>query len=112
MPTSDTLVHAGDIAWEDLGDGIRRKILCHEDKLLMARVEFQKGAVGTPHAHPHVQGAYVESGRFEVTIDGRTEVLEAGDCFRVPSGVTHGAVALEAGVLIDVFTPTREDFFA
>lgn len=111
MPASDTVVHDRNLDWEDLGGGVKRKILCHEDRMLMARVAFVAGAVGTPHAHPHVQIAYVESGRFEVTIDGETRVLSAGDCFRIPSGVTHGAVALEAGVLIDVFTPTREDFF-
>jgi quercetin dioxygenase-like cupin family protein len=38
-------------------------------------------------------------------------VLKAGDVFHVPSNVIHGAVCLEKGVLVDVFSPMREDFF-
>ena len=49
---------------------------------------------------------------FEVTIDGRTDILSAGDSFIVPSNAVHGVKALEAGRLIDSFTPHRADFLA
>jgi len=52
----------------------------------------------------------VESGVFEITIADETKRLYAGDSFLVPSNALHGAVALEAGVLVDVFTPMRDDF--
>jgi len=99
-------------AKEDLGDGIHRKILAYGPDLMIARVWFAKGAVGSTHAHPHSQASYVESGRFEVLIDGRKQVLAAGDAFYVAPHLDHGAVCLEDGVLIDTFSPMRDDFLA
>ncbi|EIM28107.1 cupin domain-containing protein [Microvirga lotononidis] len=100
----------GEIDWEPAGEGIRRKILTYNAEVMMVRVEFQAGAVGTPHSHPHIQCSLVEAGTFDVTIAGRTERLKQGDSFLVPPHAVHGAVAVEAGVLLDVFTPMREDF--
>jgi quercetin dioxygenase-like cupin family protein len=62
------------------------------------------------HSHPHIQVSYIVEGRFEVTIGEVTQVVEAGGSFIVPTGVEHGVVALEAGRLVDVFTPHRADF--
>ncbi len=95
---------------EDLGGGIYRTLLGYDDKILMAKVWFDEGAVGAVHAHHHSQVSYVISGKFEVEVDGRKEVLGAGGCFFIPSMKMHGAVCLEPGVLLDVFSPAREDF--
>jgi quercetin dioxygenase-like cupin family protein len=77
---------------------------------MVVEFAFEKGAVGVLHSHQHVQASYVAEGRFEVTIDGRTETLEEGDSFIVPSNLVHGVKALEAGRLVDSFTPHRADF--
>lgn len=98
--------------WTDLGGGNRRRILLHTDELMMVEFAFEEGGVGAPHSHPHVQASYVAQGRFEVTVGDRTDVLSAGDSFIVPSNVVHGVVALEAGRLVDSFTPHRADFLA
>ncbi|CAD7032413.1 cupin domain-containing protein [Pseudorhizobium halotolerans] len=98
--------------WTDLGGGNRRRILLHTDELMMVEFAFDEGGVGAPHSHPHVQASYVAEGRFEVTVGDRTDVLSAGDSFIVPSNVVHGVVALEAGRLVDSFTPHRADFLA
>ena len=99
-------------AWETVAGGVRRQVLGHGTDLMIVRVEFQSDAVGALHHHPHRQATYVAAGRFEVTVgNDRTELL-AGDCFYAPSDVPHGVRALEDGVLIDVFTPIREDFLA
>jgi quercetin dioxygenase-like cupin family protein len=96
--------------WEDLGGGVSRQILGHDDQLMMVRVRFEPGSVGAMHHHPHRQATYVASGSFRVEMDGRVRVLQAGDAFFAAPDVPHGVVALEAGVLVDVFTPAREDF--
>jgi unsaturated pyranuronate lyase len=96
--------------WEAAGPGVRRKVLCYDGGVMMVRVTFEAGAVGPPHSHPHVQCSLVESGVFDITIAGRKERLRAGDSFLVPSGALHDALAVEAGTLVDVFTPMREDF--
>ena len=95
---------------EDLGNGMHRKLLGYDKNLMLAKVWFDKGAVGEVHAHPHTQVAYVVEGKFEVTVAGETQILGKGGCFFVPSGADHGAVCLEEGILLDIFSPAREDF--
>ncbi len=98
------------LPWEDLGAGVKRKIMAHDGQLMLVKVMFEKGAVGALHHHPHVQLSYVASGAFEMTIDGHTELLYAGDVYYVPPNLVHGALCKEPGVLIDIFHPEREDF--
>lgn len=96
--------------WTATPDGNRRRILLHTDELMMVEFAFEKGGVGAMHSHPHVQSSYVAEGRFEVTIDGKSEIIEQGGGYIVPPGLVHGVKALEAGRLIDNFTPHRADF--
>jgi len=107
---SDVFLHDRDAAWTDLGGGVRRKVLAHDASVMLVRVVFEKGAVGPPHHHPHIQCTLVASGRFEVTIGERRDVLGAGDSFIVPADAVHSVAALEAGELVDTFTPMRADF--
>ena len=90
--------------------GMTRQVLGFDPTLMVARVTFEEGAIGETHDHPHAQVTYVESGRFEVTIGEETRTLGGGDSFYVPPNVSHGAVCTEPGVLLDVFSPAREDF--
>lgn len=107
---SPPFVVAKDTPKEDLGGGISRQILGYGPEIMIVRVWFEKGAVGAVHAHPHSQSTYVESGSFEVSIDGAKQVLNAGDSSYMAPHLDHGSVCLEAGVLIDTFSPMREDF--
>ncbi len=99
-----------DLAWETAGEGIERKIMGYQPHLMLVKVHFKKGAIGYKHTHVHEQVSYVLSGVFEVEIDGKKEILKAGDAFVVPAQVEHGALCLEEGLLIDTFSPMREDF--
>ncbi len=98
--------------WETVGAGVRRKIMSYDEKLMIVKVEFQQGGIGTLHKHPHSQITHVESGVFEVQIGDEKKVLKGGDAYYPPPNVMHGAVCLESGVLIDAFSPYREDFVA
>ena len=99
-----------DTALLDLGGGTTRRILAYNDQLMTVEVGFEKGAVGAPHTHPHVQCSYVLSGRFRYTVEGESVEMAPGDSIVVPGGLVHGTECLEQGVLLDVFTPTRQDF--
>ena len=112
MTDSAIFVQPTDADWITVGPGVRRRMLCHDGRLMMVEVAFDKGAVGALHSHPHIQVSLVASGTFELTIGDEKQVLKAGDSYRVPADVVHGCVALEEGVLIDAFTPQREDFLA
>ena len=73
-------------------------------------VKFEQGAVGSAHSHYHTQASFVASGKFEVTVGGEKKILSAGDGFYVAPDTTHGVVCLEAGVLVDTFSPMRATF--
>lgn len=108
--TSKVFIENADIQWQQMDKGVRRKIMSYDDRLMLVKVAFEKDGVGTLHQHPHTQITHVESGVFEVEIAGEKKILKGGDAFYIPPNVIHGAVCLEAGVLIDVFSPMREDF--
>lgn len=107
---SERFVLSGQVEKEDVGGGIVRQIMGYNDSLMLCRVNFELGSIGYTHAHPHAQLAYVESGAFEFTIGDETTLLKKGDCAYVPPGIEHGAVCREGGVLLDIFSPVREDF--
>ena len=95
--------------WEDAEPGVRRRILQAQGALMLMEVRFAADAAGYEHNHVHEQISHCVAGRFEYSLDGRTHLLAAGDSIYVPSNARHGAKALEAGTLLDVFTPVRED---
>ncbi len=98
--------------WTELGDGIRRKIVGHTSELMSVLVQFDEGAIGTPHSHDsHDQIAYVVSGSFLAEVDGVWRTLKVGDAFIAPRLHRHGVKALEAGsTLLDQFSPARQDY--
>ncbi|MEO8563455.1 MAG: cupin domain-containing protein [bacterium] len=106
----ETFVQSAERPWQSAEPGVRRQVLGHGPDLMMVRVDFESGAVGALHHHPHRQAAYVAAGRFEVTVDGVRSELGVGDCFFIAANQVHGVLAREAGTLIDAFTPAREDF--
>lgn len=91
--------------------GITRQVLADDPALMLVAVHFaHAGAEGVPHAHPHVQTTYVQSGRFRFRLGAETFELGPGDSLLVPSGVEHGCLCLEPGSLLDAFAPHRADF--
>jgi Uncharacterized conserved protein, contains double-stranded beta-helix domain len=110
MIISKPFLLENELPWEPLNEGVSRQILGYNVELMMVKVSFESGAVGALHSHPHSQSSYVASGKFEVEIDGVKRILEAGDGFMVAQDLVHGVKCLEAGVLLDAFSPLREDF--
>lgn len=96
--------------WEQASPGITRQIFGYDDKVMLVKAKFEQDAVGAMHQHHHSQVTYVESGAFEMTIGDDVKLLKTGDGFYVPPNTLHGCVCKEPGILIDVFSPHREDF--
>ena len=103
-------VKNNDVALTELPGGISRKVLAYDESLMSVEVRFEKGAVGAMHTHPHTQISYVLEGKFEATINGVTTVISKGDTYITEPDAPHGVVCLEAGALLDIFTPMRKDF--
>jgi len=107
---SEVYIQDYNIEWEAVDNSVKRKVLGYDKNIMMVKVEFQKGGIGYVHKHPHSQVTYVQSGKFEVQIGEEKKILNGGDCYFISPNIEHGAVNLEPGVLIDVFSPMREDF--
>jgi quercetin dioxygenase-like cupin family protein len=81
--------------------------------LMLSYVEIEEGAVVSFHHHPHEQGGVVLSGRLELTIGGETRTLGAGEMYIIPPDTPHRAAAAGGRtVVMDVFSPVREDYAA
>ena len=104
--------YRSDVAALPLGGGVERTVLAYDDRLMAAEVGFETGAKGALHTHPHTQLSYVLSGSFRYTVEDESFLLNPGDSVVVPAGTPHGTFCLEKGVLLDVFTPKRDDFLA
>lgn len=90
--------------------GITRRLLARGGNIMGVEVTFEKGAVGSVHKHVHEQVSYIVSGSFEYEEEGVKHHLVAGDSYYVAPNASHGATALEDSVILDIFTPQREDF--
>ncbi|HXB92379.1 MAG TPA: cupin domain-containing protein [Puia sp.] len=107
---ASNFIENDNIPWEKVEYGIHRKVMAYDEKLMLVKVRFEPGMIGTLHQHHHSQITQVESGVFEIQIDGHKKVLKRGDAYYIPPDTMHGAKCIEAGILIDVFSPMREDF--
>ena len=101
------------VPWEELGHGLRRRVL-FTDRLTMVLLEIRTVPDAAPvktHYHPHDQITYVLEGEALVHLDGQELEVGPGGAYCVPSNVHHGLKPLsDKVVIVDCFTPTREDF--
>lgn len=107
---SHTFIYEKEITWEPAGNGVVRQIMGYDEQVMLVKVKFETGAVGTLHTHPHTQTTYVASGKFEFTVNGKKQIVETGDGIYIEPEAQHGCTCLEAGTLIDCFSPMRADF--
>jgi quercetin dioxygenase-like cupin family protein len=95
---------------EPVAEGIERQMV-YGDKLMVCRLRIAPRVVTTPHTHPHEQITLVEKGRVRYVVAGKERICSAGDVLHFPPHVEHGATMLdEEVILVDIFTPLREDF--
>ncbi len=90
--------------------GVSLDTLAVGEKSMVCKMNYQLGNFATEHTHPHEQSGYVISGRYEMTVEDQLFTLEPGDSYAIPGNTPHSFKVLEAGEVIDVFTPHREDY--
>ena len=99
-----------DVDGEIVVPGIVRKVLAYCDEAMCVVNYFEEGAEYPVHSHTHTQLSYIAQGRFRFTIGDVEKEVVKGDTLCKQDGIKHGCVCLEKGVLVDFFTPMREDF--
>jgi quercetin dioxygenase-like cupin family protein len=108
--TVQTMFPGKDAELETVAPGLSRRVGAYNDNLMVVEVHFEAGVTAPLHHHIHEQITYVMSGKFEFTVGDETYVVVAGDSLYKQPNIEHGATCLEAGMLLDVFTPHRADF--
>ena len=116
MTALDKLVAAmklhrwSEIPVEQLNPLVARQVV-HSDTMTIARLQLKQGAVVPRHHHVNEQVANVEKGRLRfVWDDGQSTMMEAGDSLQIPSNVPHMVEVLEDAIVVDLFSPVREDW--
>lgn len=95
---------------EQIGEGIERQMVVG-NRMMICRFRFRPFLVTPEHDHPHEQMTIVERGRVRFFVEGKERIASAGDVLHFPPKCWHGATMMdEEVVLIDIFTPLREDF--
>ncbi len=98
--------------WIQMVPGIRRQTLESGEQLMLMRVQLDAGSHLPEHHHPHEQMTYVISGRLRMVVAGVVHDLGPGDSVHMPGNVPHGVDVLEDALVIDAFSPPREDLLA
>jgi len=94
----------------EMVQGLVRRTLVEGKSMMVCECTFAPGVKVPSHSHPHEQVGYVVSGKIHITIDGRSFDLGTGDSYCAPSSVPHSTFTLEHSVVVDTFSPPREDY--
>ena len=105
------IVKANEDGYNEMLDGVRLKSMVHGAATHLTEVRFVKGAVVPEHTHPHEQTGYLVAGSLRFFGGDRGDtVVTPGDCWSFAPHEPHGAEALEDSVVVEVFSPIREDY--
>jgi quercetin dioxygenase-like cupin family protein len=103
-------VASQDVAFFSPEPGLLRRVLAHNEHMMLVEHRMDATWIGARHSHPHDQMVYVIEGRLRFWCGADEFEAKAGDSFVLRGGVEHSARALEAARVLDVFTPYREDY--
>lgn len=90
--------------------GVELKTRVFGSKTLLAEFRLQKGNRIPSHQHPHEQTGYLVSGSIRLTIGDECFEAVPGDSWCIPSDCLHSVEILETAVVVEVFSPVREDY--
>jgi quercetin dioxygenase-like cupin family protein len=96
--------------YKHLLDGVEMRTLAYGEKTMLVEFRFVAGSRLPFHSHPHEQTGYLISGRGRLSVAGVPHEIRPGDSWNIPGSTEHGAEFDEASVVIEVFSPVREDY--
>ena len=104
------VIRASDVEPVEMVPGVWRRTLSWGERLMVVQVVLEEGAVVPVHRHPHEQTTYIVEGKLSMDVEGQTYVLVPGDSLLFPADVEHGAIALKRTLVVDTFSPPREEY--
>ncbi len=96
--------------YREMLPGVELKPLTHGDAMLMGEFRLKKGSVIPSHSHHHEQIGYLVTGKIRFTADGETFEAEPGDSWCIAGNREHSAEVLEEALIIEVFSPVRDEY--
>jgi quercetin dioxygenase-like cupin family protein len=96
-------------SWKPAEPGVKRRMVAGGKNMMAMEVSFEVGAEGTKHSHPHEQVSRLLKGRITFFLGDETYELIEGQMIVIPGNVVHGVRAHEESLLLDIFSPPRED---
>lgn len=97
-------------AWQEIMSGVKRRMLSHAATGLMVLYKIEAGKTFAWHNHPHAQfGVFLEGGG-KFRVGEAVWEMKAGDSYYIPPAVFHELKTSEHCVILDFFTPVREDY--
>ena len=97
------------VASEQMNADLSRQVI-HGQNVTIARLELRKGGAVPEHSHMNEQVSMVQTGAIKFVSNGREHIVRAGECLTIPPNVPHSVNVLEDSVVVDVFSPAREDW--
>lgn len=91
-------------------NGVHRRTMASGERVMVVEFFLERGAVIPEHSHMHEQAGYVMRGSITFIINGQTHKLYEGDSYAIPGDIPHGAQVEEDCILVEVFSPPREEY--
>ena len=98
-----------DVPSEQINDVIARRFITG-DSVTIGRFELKQGGVVPSYAHANEQVSIVLSGVLLFRIEGHETIVRAGEVMQIPANVAHEVQVLEDALVVDVFSPVRQDW--
>ena len=91
-------------------DGITARAV-HGERLTLALIELEPGAVAEEHSHDHEQLGVVLRGSILFRVGDEERELGPGETWEIPSNTPHRAEAGTDGAsVLDLFAPPRSEW--
>jgi quercetin dioxygenase-like cupin family protein len=90
--------------------GIKLKTLVYGEKTLFSEFRMEANSRLPKHSHLHEQTGYLVEGKIRLTIGQQTYEVAPGDSWCIPGNTDHSADILGKSLVIEVFSPVREDY--
>ena len=103
-------ITAKDAGQVEMLPGVHRRTMGTTDEEMLCEFFLEKDSLVPPHSHKNDQVGYVVSGQVEMTIGDQVRIIQPGDSYAIPGGITHSARAVVDSVVIDAFSPPRDDY--
>jgi quercetin dioxygenase-like cupin family protein len=98
--------------WIEIAPGIRRRTVTSGKSMYQMIAKLDAGSRMPEHKHPQEQIAHILEGRMKLIVSGVPHELKRGDSFYLASNVPHGVETIEETMVLDTFSPPRDDYLA